>query len=89
MVEHARAVRRWYPTAVWSSISANHRPPAGGPLVHPRLQSAHDASGLTAHRVLVENSLGWARAHGKSYWSSLVESEKGGERWIGRTGRVS
>lgn len=89
MVEHARAVRRWDPTAVWSSISANHLPPAGASLVHPHLQSAHDAFGLTAQRVLVKNSMDWARAHGDSYWSSLVESEIGGERWIGRIGRVS
>ncbi len=50
MVRHARAVRRLDPAARWSSISGNHLPPAGASLVHPHLQSAHDAYGLTSQR---------------------------------------
>ena len=44
MVRHARAVRRFDPTAVWSSVNANYLPPSGSSLVHPHLQSAHDAT---------------------------------------------
>ena len=56
MVRHARAVRRFDPEAVWSSINANYLPPSGASLVHPHLQSAHDAQGLTNQRLLVERS---------------------------------
>ena len=48
MVRHARLIRRLDPTAVWSSINANYLPPSGSSLVHPHLQSSHDACGLTA-----------------------------------------
>jgi UDPglucose--hexose-1-phosphate uridylyltransferase len=88
MVLHAQAVRRVDPTAVWSSISANHLPPSGASLVHPHLQSAHDACGLTGQRTLVDRSGTWARASG-SYWAALVEQEDGGPRWVGRTSRVA
>jgi len=87
-VRHAQAVRRMDPTAVWSSISANHLPPSGASLVHPHLQSAHDAYGLTNQRALVDRSRTWAE-RGGSYWATLVEQEKGGARWVGRTGRVA
>jgi UDPglucose--hexose-1-phosphate uridylyltransferase len=88
MVRHARAVRRLDPTAVWSSINANYLPPSGASLVHPHLQSAHDAHGLTGQRLLVERSRAWQERHG-SYWAALVDQEAGGPRWVGRTGRVA
>jgi galactose-1-phosphate uridylyltransferase len=88
MVRHARAVRRFDPDAVWSSINANYLPPSGASLVHPHLQSAHDAHGLTLQRMLVERSEVWAAAH-QPYWAALVDQEAGGPRWIGRTGRVA
>ena len=88
MVRHARAVRRFDPDAVWSSINANYLPPSGASLVHPHLQSAHDAHGLTLQRMLVERSGAWA-AGKESYWAALVEQEADGPRWVGRTGRVA
>ena len=88
MVRHAQAVRRLDPTAVWSSINANYLPPSGASLVHPHLQSAHDAYGLTGQRQLVERSATWQGGMG-SYWDALVEQEAGGPRWVGRTGRVA
>jgi galactose-1-phosphate uridylyltransferase len=87
MVRHARAVRRLDPAAVWSSINANYLPPSGASLIHPHLQSAHDAQGLTAQRMIVERSLTWERS--PSFWRSLVDEEEGGPRWLGRIGRVA
>ncbi len=88
MVRHAHAVRRVDPSAVWSSVNANHLPPSGASLVHPHLQSAHDAHGLTAQRLLVEQSRGWKDRHG-AYWTALVDQEAAGPRWVGQTGRVA
>ncbi len=87
MVRHAQAVRRLDPTALWSSINGNYLPPSGASLVHPHLQSVHDAYGLTGQRFLVEQSRAWQERHG-SYWAALVEQEVGGPRWVGHTGRV-
>jgi galactose-1-phosphate uridylyltransferase len=88
MVRHARAVRRMDPAAVWSSINANYLPPSGASLVHPHLQSAHDAHGLTGQRLLVERAGDWQERRG-SYWAALIEQEASGPRWAGRTGRVA
>jgi UDPglucose--hexose-1-phosphate uridylyltransferase len=88
MVSHAQAVRRLDPAAVWSSINANYLPPSGASLVHPHLQSAHDAYGLTGQRLLAERSAAWGGGRG-SYWAALVDQEAGGPRWVGNTGRVA
>jgi galactose-1-phosphate uridylyltransferase len=87
MVRHAAAVRRLDPSAAWSSINANYLPPSGASLIHPHLQSAHDACGLSTQRLIVERSAAWDGD--RSYWQSLVEQEEGGPRWVGRTGRVT
>jgi UDPglucose--hexose-1-phosphate uridylyltransferase len=88
MVSHARAVRHVDPTAQWSSINANYLPPSGASLVHPHLQSAHDAYGLTGQRILVERAAAWGGKAG-SFWATLVDQETGGPRWVGGTGRVA
>jgi galactose-1-phosphate uridylyltransferase len=87
MVKHARAVRNMDPTAAWSSINANYLPPSGASLVHPHLQSAHDAHGLTGQRLLVQRSGQWDGP--ESYWTTLMGEEEGGPRSVGRIGRVA
>ncbi len=89
MVRHAQAVRRLDPSAVWSSVNANYLPPAGASLVHPHLQSAHDACGLTSQRLLAERAGAWQDEHGSPYWADLVGQEAGGPRWLGHTGGVA
>ena len=89
MIVHARAVRRLDPAAAWSSVNGNYLPPAGASLVHPHLQSAHDASGLTGQRLLVEQAAAWRDKHGSPYWADLARQEAGGPRWLGHTGRVA
>ena len=90
MVRHAHCVRRADLSAVWSSINANYLPPSGASLVHPHLQSAHDAVGLTSQRLVAERSRAWQERDGRgSYWTALAEAESGGPRWVGQTGRVA
>jgi galactose-1-phosphate uridylyltransferase len=88
MVRHAQAVRRYDPRLAWSSINANHLPPSGASLVHPHLQSAHDAQGLTNQRTMVERSRAWGDGR-RCYWATLVDQEAEGPRWVGRIGRVA
>jgi UDPglucose--hexose-1-phosphate uridylyltransferase len=89
IVRHARAVRRLDPAAAWSSVNANYLPPAGASLVHPHLQSAHDACGVTGQRLMAERAGAWREQHGGSYWDALIEQESTGPRWIGQIGRVA
>lgn len=72
---------------MWSSLNANYLPPSGSSLIHPHAQSAHDDIGTTAQRRLVQLSEAWPGA--SSYWDELIEQEEGGDRWVGRLGRVS
>ena len=72
---------------MWSSINANYLPPSGSSLIHPHGQSAHDDIGTTLQRELVQRSAQWPGE--ESYWDALLQHEEGGERWIGRRGRVS
>jgi UDPglucose--hexose-1-phosphate uridylyltransferase len=88
MVRHAQAVRRIDRAAQWSSINANFLPPSGASLVHPHLQSAHDAHGLTGQRLLVEQSRAWKDRHG-AYWAALLDQEASGPRWVGHIGRTA
>jgi galactose-1-phosphate uridylyltransferase len=85
LIAHSHAVRRFDPSATWSSINANHLPPSGSSLVHPHMQSAHDGYGCTTQRFLVERSANWSG----NYWETLLEQEKAGPRWVGTTGRVA
>lgn len=71
---------------MWHSINANYLPPAGSSLVHPHAQSAHDDFGTTIQRRLVEASQAWEGS--SSYWRELIETERGGPRWLGARGRV-
>ena len=81
MVRHAKLVRRLDPTAVWSSINANYLPPSGSSLVHPHIQSSHDACGLTAQRLMAEQAGAWHERRLGSYWAALADQEAGGPRW--------
>ncbi|GAA3765001.1 hypothetical protein GCM10022240_16500 [Microbacterium kribbense] len=82
--DYTRGVRRIRP--MWSSVNANYLPPSGSSLVHPHGQSAHDDIGTTTQRNLVRLSEAWPGA--ESYWDTLLAQEDGGDRWIGRRGRV-
>lgn len=72
---------------MWSSVNANYLPPSGSSLIHPHARSAHDDVGTTIQRDLVQRSQAWDGDG--SYWDVLVALEEGGDRWIGRRGRVS
>lgn len=84
LVAYTRGVHRLRP--MWHSINANFLPPSGSSVVHPHAQSSHDDIGTTLQRDLVARSQEWT---GDPYWERLVAAEEGGERWIGRVGRVA
>ena len=88
MIRHAQAVRRFDPSACWSSINANFLAPAGASLVHRHLQSALDAHGVTGQRLMAEQSRAWKDRHG-AYWAALVDQEASGPRWVGQIGRTA
>lgn len=87
LVAYTAAVHDHRP--VWSSVNANYLPPAGSSLVHPHAQSAHDDVGTSIQRRLVSLSDAWAGDGDRDFWSTLIDQERDGERWITEHGRVA
>ena len=75
------------PDAVFTAITQNHLPSAGGSLVHPHLQVHADASAPNFVRFLARRAETYRRRTGRSLFSdySAMETDAG-ERSIGETG---
>ncbi|MGE5255171.1 MAG: hypothetical protein ACM3KE_00790 [Hyphomicrobiales bacterium] len=79
-----------HPESVYHLISWNYMPASGSSLIHPHLQVF--ASSTAPNQLREELAAGEAyfRANGITFWDDLVQVERaGGERYIGRIGRVS
>jgi UDPglucose--hexose-1-phosphate uridylyltransferase len=79
-VAFAQAVLAADPESRWASINANHMLPSGSSLFHPHLQGIVDSQPTTMQRQL-------AAVPGARF-KALLETERGGERYLGTTGRV-
>ena len=85
--EYIRRYRYIDPTLVYSSITQNYLPSAGGSFVHPHLQVQVDPIPTQGIYDMVEGAKRYRHKTGSNYWEDLIaEEEKRGERWVGRTG---
>ncbi|UCD79982.1 MAG: galactose-1-phosphate uridylyltransferase [Desulfobacterales bacterium] len=76
------------PQAVYTAVTQNHLPSAGGSLVHPHLQINADRIAANHHRFLLQKADEFHRQNGKFLFSRYLEHEKTeGSRYIGKTGR--
>lgn len=75
------------PDAVFTAVTQNHLPSAGGSLVHPHLQVHADASAPNFVRFLVQRAGAYRQQTGRLLFSdySALETDAG-ERFIGETG---
>lgn len=75
------------PTAVYTAITQNHLPAAGGSLVHPHLQVHADRIPSNTHTLLVQRSRAYHADTGRLLFSDYLKSEyRDGRRIIGETG---
>lgn len=79
-VDFDRYVMEADPESRWASINANHMLPSGSSLFHPHLQGIVDSQGTTLQRLLAEVPAG--------RFDAYLEAERGGERYLGNTGRI-
>jgi len=75
-------------TVRFGNISMNYLKPAGSSITHPHIQATLSRYPTDYHRRMYEGGRSFFSTHGKSYWKVLAETEKGGERYIGRTGEM-
>ena len=80
-VAYAQAVMAAEPDSRWASINANHMLPSGSSLFHPHLQGIVDSRPTTVQRMLAD-------APAERFDAYLEAERKGGERFLGCTGRV-
>lgn len=72
----------------FASINMNLLPSAGSSIVHPHMQAIADDHGTEQQRQQRRHEQQYVEEHGRTYWETLVEKERGGERYIGSTGDV-
>ncbi len=75
------------PKAVFTAITQNHLPSAGGSLVHPHLQVHLDREPSNHHRSLMETAAGYREATGRGLFTDYLAIERQmGVRTIGASG---
>jgi galactose-1-phosphate uridylyltransferase len=81
-----RVLRR-DPRAVYTAVTQNHLPSAGGSLLHPHLQVHADRIASNHHRFLERRAAGYRQQTGQLLFSDYLRHEREeGSRFIGRSG---
>lgn len=84
---YLRKVLATDPSAVYTAITQNHLPSAGGSLLHPHLQVHADSVGSNHHRFYHARAAQHGKAWDSGLFSDYLRLEKeNGERTIGKTG---
>jgi UDPglucose--hexose-1-phosphate uridylyltransferase len=86
-IQYLKQVMKIDPKAVYTAITQNHLPSAGGSLVHPHLQINADRVPSNHQRFLMQRSEQYYKAHNTFLFSDYLKHEKSeGSRYIGNTG---
>jgi len=72
----------------FASINMNYLPPAGSSVVHPHLQAIVDDHGTNGMRRRLDAERDYHADTGDTYWAALLDEEREGPRYVGRTGGV-
>ncbi|MFB6352867.1 MAG: hypothetical protein ABEJ92_02160, partial [Halobacteriales archaeon] len=87
-LEFIRAVLDYDEDARFASANMNFLRPAGSSIIHPHLQTLVDDEATNRQSELTEAARDYREANSATYWADLLETERGGDRWIGSTGGV-
>jgi UDPglucose--hexose-1-phosphate uridylyltransferase len=77
----ATSVMAAEPESRWASVNANHMLPSGSSLFHPHLQGIVDSQPTTMQRLLAD-------VPPERFAAYLDAERRGGERYLGDTGRI-
>ena len=85
--DYLKRVRRYDASAIYTAITQNHLPSAGGSMVHPHLQIQADRYASNHHRFLHDRALEYHRTTGRGLFGDYaVHENRNAERTIGKTG---
>jgi galactose-1-phosphate uridylyltransferase len=70
---------------LYISIGMNYLKSAGSSVMHPHIQLLVSENATDLFARLEWSAFEFFEVNGRDYWSLLVEKEKGGERYVGRT----
>lgn len=88
-VEHSKLIREARPDLFWSSISANYLPSSGSSVIHPHLQTSHDAVPMQAQRDTLEALQQYCAKGSTSFFQELMGHERNGDRYIAESSSIS
>lgn len=66
----------------FATINWNFLPSAGASMIHPHIQGLADENPTYLTSLYIEGSRRYLKKYGENYWPSLVESERGSERYL-------
>jgi len=87
-IRYFQAVSRHSPQARFWHISCNFMQPAASSIIHPHVQILAEPLPTPYLDELMARSREYMEKNGSNYWRDVVDAERGGERYIGRTGKV-
>ncbi|MET1125189.1 MAG: hypothetical protein ABWW66_08065 [Archaeoglobaceae archaeon] len=73
---------------LYITVGMNYLKPAGSSIMHPHIQVVITQNSPDYFARLDWSSLEFKESNGKDYWLALLEAERGGERYIGRTAKT-
>jgi galactose-1-phosphate uridylyltransferase len=86
-INFLKKIKRLSPSIPYHLMTWNYMPPSGGGLVHPHQQ--YFATEYPGNQFVDELTASeqFHQRHGKDYWSSLIDGERGtGKRYVGNMG---
>ena len=85
--DYVRSVRA-HDGSRFASINMNFLRSSGSSVYHPHMQAMVDDRGTDRQRRIVRHEREHHDEHGRRYWHDLLDAERSGERYVGRTGDV-
>lgn len=83
-----RRTRAADPGLLHHLMGMNFLPPGGSSVPHPHFQVHVRGVPYSGVARLLDASAAWRARTGRDFWGELLEAERGGPRWVGRTGPV-
>ncbi len=75
-------------TVRFGNIGMNYLKPAGSSITHPHIQATLSRYPTDYHRRIYEGGRSFFSENGEPFWKALIEIERDGERYVGKTGDV-
>jgi len=86
-LEYLRSVRE-HDGSRFASVNMNFLRSAGSSVYHPHMQAMVDDRGTDRQARIARREREYREEHASRYWADLLDRERSGDRYVGRTGDV-